>query len=236
MCVREAAFDLFTLSGDTARLTRTIPIQNKPAGPICFSPDGHRLLFAADSESIAVWDAADWIELKKVAVPNDGGYAVSPDGKLLAAAFRGEAVLWNTTDWARLRTLPLAGKAFTAAFAADGRWLAIGCQDNPLQLQLWDITTGGAYSLRSEAGSVWSLGFTHDSRTLAVGSHDGLVKFWNVATRREVMPLQAHITILTGLAFSPDDQTLATICVDGTTRLWRAPGFDETDAIARSVR
>jgi WD40 repeat protein len=76
--------------------------------------------------------------------------------------------------------------------------------------------------LRGDTGSVWCLTFTHDGKTLAVGSHDGVVKFWNVATRREIMTLKAHKSIVCGLAFS-DDRSLATIGVDQTMRLWTAP-------------
>jgi WD40 repeat protein len=94
---------------------------------------------------------------------------------------------------------------------------------------MWDVATGEVHHLRGDAGSVWCLTFTHDGKTLAVGSHDGMVKFWNVSTRREITTLKAHKTILCGLAFSPDDKTLATICVDQTMRLWTAPGFKETD-------
>lgn len=36
--------------------------------------------------------------------------------------------------------------------------------------------------------------------------------------------------LVTALAFSPDGRSLVSTSVDGTTRLWTAPGFNETDA------
>ena len=230
ICVREAALDLINLSEAEPKLTRTVPLGHKVAGPLCFSPDGRSLVFAADTNSITLWNTADWTKIKQIPLgAKDGDGVFSPNGKLFATRHdNGEAVLWNTAHWSKQQSLVLRGNDFRGlAFSPDSRWLAIHCWDKPVRL--WDIRTGEAHPLRSEAGSVWSMAFTHDGKTLAVGSHDGLVKFWNVSTRREVTTLKAHTTMLTGLAFSPDDRTLATICVDGTMRLWTAPGFEETD-------
>ena len=80
-----------------------------------------------------------------------------------------------------------------------------------------------------------SLAFSSDGRTVASGTQNGLVQLWNTATGREITTLRAHATIVSGLTFSRDDTILATASVDHDMRLWRAPGFTETDRQRRAM-
>jgi WD40 repeat protein len=73
------------------------------------------------------------------------------------------------------------------------------------------------------------MAFSPDGETLAAGTSDGIVKFWNVRTRREVATLKAHDSVVGSVAFAPDGRTLATTSVDQTMRLWKAPALGETD-------
>jgi WD40 repeat protein len=228
ICVRGSSFDRIDLSDAEPKVMATIPAQDQLSWQARFSPDGTLLAVANNTDSIALWKTANWVEVKKVQVGALDDCAFSPDGEHFATSRRsGEVALWNTGNWTKTRVLPMPAQHIVGpVFSTDNRWLAIG---RDTAVQLWDISTGETHSLRGDAGSIRSLSFTHDNQTLAAGTHDGLVKFWNVATRREVTTLRAHTTMLTGLAFSPGDETLATICVDGTMRLWPASGFDATD-------
>jgi WD40 repeat protein len=231
ICMRESSFDLVDLSEAAPKVIRTIPAGDQLSWQARFSPDGAWLALANNAGSFGLWRTADWVEIKKVQTGPVDHCAFSPDGKLFATSHGSGAVaLWHTGNWTKTRVLSLPAQGLLVAFSPDGRWLAIGCKDTTVQL--CDLATGETHSLRGDAGSIWSIAFTHDSQTLAAGTHDGLVKFWNVPTRREVTTLRAHTTMLVGLAFSPpDDKTLATICVDRTMRLWTVPGWAETDAL-----
>src|SRR5262249_7969120 len=120
---------------------------------IAFSPDGKKLATAPASENaVKVWDVATGKELAtfKHADPVVGG-ASSPDGKTVAAAYRGKAAhvkLWDLATGKERASLKGPVSAFGAlAFSPDGQVLAVagrvddnGDLDNVVRL--WDPATG----------------------------------------------------------------------------------------------
>jgi WD40 repeat protein len=68
---------------------------------------------------------------------------------------------------------------------------------------------------------MWSVAFSRDGHTLAAGTLNGEIKFWNVATRREMMTLKGHTTAVGAVEFSPDGRLLASSGGE-TLRLWHA--------------
>ena len=70
-----------------------------------------------------------------------------------------------------------------------------------------------------------------DSKTLATAGENGIVKLWNVPTRREVATIRLEVDYL---AFSPDGPVLACHDVDGTLHLLQTPSLREIDNPARN--
>jgi WD40 repeat protein len=132
------------LDGSTGRVLHRLP--GRP-WVVAFSPDGKALVFSA-GHRLHVWDLAAGKERHDR--PGDFGYdpalAVSPDGRLLAAAdWMAQAVsLWDTHSGRLLRWLPVGGKegryVRNVAFSGDGRTLVAGRME--AALQFWDVATG----------------------------------------------------------------------------------------------
>src|SRR5262249_5412310 len=70
-------------------------------------------------------------------------------------------------------------KVFTIAFGGDGKWLAVGGQDN--QATVWDVPSQKEHPLTPRHdGAVNVLAFRPKSVMLVSGSHDGRVRTWDL--------------------------------------------------------
>ena len=158
--------------------------------------------------------------------------AISPDGKILAAAGADHTVsLWNIADPDRPIPLgkPLTGPAstvYSVAFSPDGLILAAGSADDTVRL--WNLADPLApralATLRGPAGYVESVAFSPSGRVLAAGSADKTVRLWNIAdpSRPAALgrPLTGPSNIVTSATFSPNGQTLAAGSQDDKVWLW----------------
>src|SRR5579859_1015638 len=75
---------------------------------------------------------------------------------------------------------------------------------------------------------VYAVAFTADGRTLLTASDDGLVRVWDMASRREVRRWQAHHGGVLALTLTADGKTLATGGRDGVVRFWDLATARET--------
>ncbi|MCK6501462.1 MAG: hypothetical protein L6Q38_18445, partial [Nitrospira sp.] len=93
-------------------------------------------------------------------------------------------------------------------------------------VHLWDLDANRLETIAPEAGVVLGLDVSQNGRTLAVGTQDGVLKLFNLPTRREVAVLKGHLTNIPVVSFSPDGRLL--VSASETLRLWRASPPDET--------
>jgi WD40 repeat protein/serine/threonine protein kinase len=196
------------------------------SGPV-FSPDGKTLAFA-HGYSVRLWDTGAGRERVKT-VPTlefiAESAAFSPDGKTLAFAgsvvklgefrSRGEVRMLDVAT-GRVRATFETGFAVTfVAFGRDGHTLVTAGRE----LRVWPLTPEVEVATFAREVQVPAVAFSPDGRTLAsAGSND--VRLLEVATGRELPPLQGHTNSVEAVAFSPDGKTLASAGKDATLRLW----------------
>jgi hypothetical protein len=103
---------------------------------IALSSDGHALVtYSSPQPKVTLWHLADRARSTTFALPGPGKLnclALRPDGKLLAAGFRGEAghrlLVWETAGQTLKRNLPSDhGEIKDVAFSSNGNDLAYGC-------------------------------------------------------------------------------------------------------------
>ena len=172
-----------------------------------------------------LWAVCQSDELRTFTTLSNGvvDVAISPDGKLLAAAgayvFGGGGItLWDIASNRLLATPEANDGGGSVAFSPDGKLLAYGTAHNGLKL--WDV--GGSRGICRLPGNQTiynrGLAFSPDGRTLAAYQETGEIALWNVEN-------QALIRKLAGwgadaLTFLPDGQTLVSGSTDSTIRLW----------------
>ncbi len=191
-----------------------------------------RTLISLHTDRLIVWDlpAARMVRTIPIepyypGVGIGGCMAVSPDGRILAAARGDNAVhLWDLETGKPLLVQAGAhvGEVAAAAISPDGRFAATG--DDHGMVLLWDAARG-EYFRRLDSGGqgfVRSVRFAPDGRTVAAatmsydpeaGGFRGIVRLCEIpggAVRREI-PLDDDPI---RLAYSPDGRQLAIALVD----------------------
>ncbi len=189
---------------------------------LSFSPDGKLLAAGGDSALRGLWDVAtgkrhDWggtVRLFPTYVMFSG------DGTSLAMAWGRGASLLDVRTPEPLNSYAGSEWENCMALSGDGKVMAIG-QDNHA-VTLWIVAKDEFRQLKGHQAYVAAVAFAPDGKTLATGSHDATVRFWDVATGKEIRVLRGHADQVAGLAFSRDGKTLASGSWDRTVRLWDA--------------
>ncbi len=200
---------------------------------VAFSPDGKMLATTSHSEfsfrnHVRLWDSATGKEV--VAYPCAGAFAFHPAGKFLATAVQPDAWAPNTPVFASefridVKLKDLAGEPDRIifgsntpirqlVFSADGKRIAAACSRipqlaDPGEFLVWDVSDGRVI-LRGKGSDVGeqAIAFCPDGRVLAVSSARGVVRFFEIASGRELRRLKLqggamHIT------FSADGRRVA---------------------------
>jgi WD40 repeat protein len=138
-------------------------------------------------------------------------YALSPDGKRLAAAYYGEngpVRFWDTATGKELHEVKGSDSAVRSlAFSPDGRRLALSCQNG---LRLWEVATGKElWRLPIDGNQLFDITFSPDGKTLA-GALISMVRMWDVSTGREICPIPEHRDGIGFVRLSLDGSTVTT--------------------------
>jgi WD domain, G-beta repeat len=211
-----AAFTELADAGDTlaadelATAARRLPVPRElptlpylPGGhvrSVGYGPDG--LIAGAPTGGVLLWGRGG---VPRRLDLGHGGFAVSPDGSLLARANG----LWRLPGGEHeCELVPRTPTDRAVAFSPDGRLVASG--------QLWEVS-GGAHLGRLTRAWARAVAFSSDGDLVAVASTWPIgVRVRRVPSREPVRTLQ---TLANALAFQPGGPLLAT-AGDDAVRLW----------------
>jgi WD40 repeat protein len=189
-----------------------------------FSPDGQRIVTAANDGTARVWNAANGQLLIKLEghVENVWQAAFSPDGQRIVTACDYTAQIWNAADGRLLATLEDYASDFKqAAFSPDGQRIVTAGGDH--RARVWNAFTGQLLAtLAGHTSVVGQAEFSPDGKHIVTSSYDHTARVWQASTGQLLATLAGHTDNVMHAAFSPDGQRIVTASVDQTARVWSA--------------
>lgn len=121
------------------------------------------------------------------------------------------------------------GPALSATVSADGSTIAVCLLEQttredvgPGMIKVFDVASRQLKAVLKPASPypvIWQAVFFPDSRKLATSGYDGVVRFWNLTTKRETGKIVWRENMASRMAVSPDGQLLAMLGVAGGLRV-----------------
>jgi len=197
---------------------------------VALSPDGQYVASAGRDFFVRVWDVATETPVLTHRTTSDWPAVLfGHDGKTLYQAGKDdkEIKFWDVETRRVRDTLPHARVA-ALGLSPDGRYLAAGGVD----AKVWDLQTKKALvTIEGLRGMMRAVLLTADGKTLITDSSkvtmygqtahiEHWVKFWDIATGKDLKVLTGHTHPVLALALTPDGAVLAASAADGTARLW----------------
>lgn len=192
---------------------------------LTYSPDGQRIITAADDGKIKVWDTQSGF-CNVTFTEHTSGVTACEFAKrgnvLFTSSLDGSVRAWDLIRYRNFRTFTAPSRLSFSSVAVDpsGEVVCAGSLDS-FDIHIWSVQTGQLLDqLSGHEGPVSSLAFAPAGGMILSGSWDHTVRIWSVFGRTQSSePLQMQSDVL-HVAFRPDSKQIAVSTLDGQLTFW----------------
>ncbi len=192
---------------------------------LAYSPDGQRIVSAADDGKIKVWDRESGFCIVTFTEHSSGVTACEFAKKgnvLFTSSLDGSIRAWDLIRYRNFRTFTAPTRLSFSCMAVDpsGEVVAAGSLDS-FDIHIWSVQTGQLLDqISGHEGPVSALAFAPNGGVLVSGSWDRTARIWSIFTRTQTSePLQLQADVL-DVAIRPDSLQLAVSTLDGQLTFW----------------
>jgi WD40 repeat protein/serine/threonine protein kinase/class 3 adenylate cyclase len=149
------------------------------------------------------------------------GVQYSPDGEKLAVLYEKEkTVVYNTSTWNAIFSIPSKNSPVSAIFTSDSRRLIIG--DLNGEVTEYSAFNGKALRKLTDKGIGMPMDFdiAVNEKLLAIGTDQDRAHVIDLETGDQISTMAGHVRYVHGVKFTPDSNRLTTLSRDGTVKLW----------------
>jgi len=192
---------------------------------IVYSPDGQRIITAADDGKIKVWDMQSGFCVVTFTEHSSGVTAcefAKSGNVLFTSSLDGSIRAWDLIRYRNFRTFTAPTRLSFSSVAVDpsGEVVCAGSLDS-FNIHIWSVQTGQLLDqLSGHEGPVAALAFAPSGDTIVSGSWDHTVRVWSIFGRTQTSePIQLQADVL-HVVFRPDSKQVAVSTLDGQLTFW----------------
>lgn len=192
---------------------------------LTYSPDGQRIITAADDGKIKVWDTQSSFCIVTFTEHSSGVTAcefAKRGNVLFTSSLDGSIRAWDLIRYRNFRTFTAPTRLSFSSIAVDpsGEVICAASLDS-FDIHIWSVQTGQLLDrLAGHEGPIASLAFAPSGGIIVSGSWDQTVRVWSVFGRRqtsEALEMQADVL---QIAIRPDSKQVAVSTLDGQLTFW----------------
>ena len=192
---------------------------------LVYSPDGNRIITAADDGKVKVWDTNSGFCIVTF-VEHTAGVTACQFAKkgnvLFTASLDGSIRAWDLTRYRNFKTFTAPTRLSFTSLAVDpsAEVVCAGSLDS-FDIHVWSVQTGQLLDqLAGHEGPVSTLAFAPNGGAVVSGSWDHTVRIWSIFTRTQTSePLQLQADVLC-VAYRPDSNQIVVSTLDGQLAFW----------------
>lgn len=192
---------------------------------LVYSPDGQRIITAADDGKVKVWDTQSGFCVVTFTEHSSGVTAcefAKRGNVLFTSSLDGSIRAWDLIRYRNFRTFTAPTRLSFSSVAVDpsSEVVCAGSLDS-FDIHVWSVQTGQLLDrLSGHEGPVASLAFAPSGDVVVSGSWDHTVRIWSIFGRTQTSePIQLQADVL-HVAFRPDSKQIAVATLDGQLTFW----------------